>query len=304
MALFVVHLLGRMQGADGRVWGRDGTGGGKTTFFRVATGDLLPVAGKLRVLAMNSYTNRWASAFHVGYCPQFGGLLQFFTVEESLIFFAELHKLVHGRSLAESATREVFPEHMRNHVIAALSGGNKRKLSVLQADAGIPAVLLLDEPTTGVDPVASEVIVQYLRRKSHKQTIVYTSHNLDECAQLCQDVILLDRGRLRFQGSFREFLQLQESGFTLLLKFSRPLRPEQIAMLQEAFDNLRAGQVDMLSDDRIAFVFVGEAISEFDVLSAVHDTLERAHLDEAVERIWIRDLGVEDMIRIAMDSSA
>ena len=109
--------------------------------------------------------------------------------------------------------------------IEALSGGNKRKLMVMISNLADPHLLLLDEPTSGIDPVAAEKIVSYLRALKHHQTVLFASHRIDECVQVCSRVIMVHGGRLHFDGVLKTFDELCSRFYQVDIVAHRGLEP-------------------------------------------------------------------------------
>ncbi len=188
----------------GRVTGLVGAdGAGKTTLIRIAAGLLVPSSGNMTLLGMDSVTHSLEIQSRVGYMPQKFGLYQDLTVMENLRLYADLQ----GVSRKERGTRfdrllamtDLAPYTGRR--AGALSGGMKQKLGLACALVKSPELLLLDEPTVGVDPVSRRElwkIVYELVEKDRIGVLVSTAY-LDE-AQRCDQVKVLHHGRLMAQG--------------------------------------------------------------------------------------------------------
>lgn len=103
----------------------------------------------------------------------------------------------------------IIPEKYLNYPVHALSGGNKKKLAVAIANIGDPDLLLLDECSTGVDPLAADKIISYLQKKlvvpHSNQSLLFASHRIDECSTLCDRVVILHRGQVFFDGGMQAF---------------------------------------------------------------------------------------------------
>src|SRR5262245_44126982 len=174
-------------------------GAGKTTFIRLVTGLLTPDSGELKVLDVDVAADPQQIQARIGYMPQKFGLYEDLTVQENLDLYADLHGVTVGER------RERYPRLMdmtalgpfTNRVAGRLSGGMKQKLGVACTLVRSPELLLLDEPTVGVDPLSRRElweIIQQLVRDQGLSVVVSTSY-LDE-AERCAFAIVLHQGKL------------------------------------------------------------------------------------------------------------
>ncbi|EPB76344.1 ABC transporter, ATP-binding protein [Ancylostoma ceylanicum] len=165
---------------------------------------------------------------NVGYCPQFDAVLEEMTGEETLYMFARIRGIPKGH----------IPQKVTEHVHAVIhtigiglyakklikeySGGNKRRLSLGIALVGMPAVLLLDEPTTGVDPKARRIIWNiFTGIRALGTSLVLTSHNMEECEALCTELAIMVDGSFKCYGSCQHIKSKYGAGFTLLIRLAR-----------------------------------------------------------------------------------
>jgi ABC-type multidrug transport system ATPase subunit len=174
-------------------------GGGKSTLFRtLALAENAPVSGGVAITGLDSVREMWRLCGRraVGYVPQEGGLFEFLTVEQTLHLYQMLCGS-HGRDAA-SSDGDIIPERYGAYPVHTLSGGTRKKLAVRVANTAQPSLLLLDECTTGVDPVAAERIVRYLKHdlRAGTQGILFASHRVDESLAVCDRVLLLNEGRV------------------------------------------------------------------------------------------------------------
>jgi ABC-2 type transport system ATP-binding protein len=188
----------------GRVTGLIGPdSAGKTTLMRLAAGLLVPDSGSITVLGKNAATESLAVQGSIGYMPQRFGLYEDLTVQENLDLYADLQGVAVARradryrELLQMAGLEPFTRRLAGQ----LSGGMKQKLGLACSLVRQPALLLLDEPTVGVDPLSRRelwAIVNRLVRNEHTTVVLSTAY-LDE-AERCDEVFLLHDGRLLDQG--------------------------------------------------------------------------------------------------------
>ena len=187
---------------SGEIFGLVGAdGAGKTTLMRILSGQMTPQQGEVRVLgeAADSPALRAQTA----YMPQGFGLYLDLSVHENLCFFADLHALDTATAARRSADllRRTGLEGFETRRAGALSGGMMQKLALACALLSEPRLMLLDEPTTGVDPLARRAFWNLLEGvRAEGVGIVYATANLDE-AERCDRVGLLEDGRLQRQGS-------------------------------------------------------------------------------------------------------
>ncbi len=190
--------------APGRVTGLIGPdGAGKTTLMRLACGLLRPERGEIRVLGLDAIAEPQAVQSAVGYMPQRFGLYEDLSVQENLDLYAELQ----GIPRETRAARYAELMHMTGlapftrRLAGRLSGGMKQKLGLACALLRAPRLLLLDEPTVGVDPVSRRELWAIVYRQVQEQgmSVLLSTAYLDE-AERCDEVLLLHQGRLLGQG--------------------------------------------------------------------------------------------------------
>lgn len=180
-------------------------GAGKTTAFSVISGFLPPDEGTVDLLGMGPY-DPWQMKGRVGVLPQDAELPDRHTAVELLTHLARLQGMTAAQAKRE-AERRVADVNLGDKVdarVAALSHGMRRRVAVASALLGEPELVMLDEPTAGLDPVQARSLRDLLRGLRGKQTVVISSHNLLELEQLCDWVVMIDHGRCIRQGSVAE----------------------------------------------------------------------------------------------------
>lgn len=168
-------------------------GAGKTTLIRLLTGALQPTSGRVRVFGLGADHPDFLSAKRrVGIVPQAPGMYRDLSVDDYLQLVRDLY----GRGDVSEVLEAFGLMALRTRRMAELSGGMQRRLSMAAALVSSPEVLLLDEPTVGLDPVAAREVVTFLRGVLPGRTVLLCTHNLAEAEALCERVIILRQGRV------------------------------------------------------------------------------------------------------------
>ena len=184
-------------------------GAGKTTTIKMITCVSPPTAGELYVLGRSVRDDRRAIKARLGVVPQGMTLDGDLTARENLLSFGAYHSL--PRREAERRADELLEFAQLNERASAqvdeLSGGMQRRLLIARALVNDPELLVLDEPTTGLDPQARHLVWERLRRlKRSGKTLLLTTHYMEEAAQLCDQLLVLDHGRVIARGTPRELV--------------------------------------------------------------------------------------------------
>ena len=200
---------------------------GKTSTFRMITGDLFPTSGNAHHDQFNVIDSLSEFQLNLGYCPQFDPLLDKLTGREMLHLFGRLRGVsgdglkIISNDLIEMAGLKKYADKTTE----TYSGGNKRKLSLVLAIIGHPKVLLLDEPTSGVDPSSRRKIWNMLAliRNKFGSSIVLTSHSMQECESICSRIGIMVAGQFRCLGSVQHLRNKYGQGFTVMVKIKREM---------------------------------------------------------------------------------
>jgi ABC-2 type transport system ATP-binding protein len=173
-------------------------GAGKSTTMKIATGYLPPTAGTVRVAGHDVATDSLAVRQRVGYLPEHNPLYLDMYVHEYLEFIGSVHGLKGSnlRNRVAELVRRVGLSREQNKLIGALSKGYRQRVGLAQALIHNPDVLILDEPTTGLDPNQILEIRQLIREVSEDKTVIFSTHILPEVTALCSRVIIISRGKL------------------------------------------------------------------------------------------------------------
>lgn len=210
-------------------------GAGKTTTLRILMGLLPPSSGEASIMGCRVSEQPLRIKRLIGLVSASAGLYQWLTPRELLNFFATGFGMdqQHAQQRVEELSGVMELERFMDRRCATLSTGQTQRVNLARALLHDPPVVLLDEPTRGLDVVGAKIVFDYVRylRQLNKAIIVCT-HQLDEAERLCDRYGLLHRGQLRYQGSLSE-LQEQTGESTLVDMFLRLLRDEPVAHSSE-----------------------------------------------------------------------
>ncbi len=267
----------------GRAFGFLGpNGAGKTSTMRMIACASPVTEGELSVIGMDPRTQAREIKARLGVVPQIDNLDQELTVRENLEMYARYFdiprdvarrradELLEFVQLAERATDQVEP----------LSGGMKRRLTIARALINEPDLIILDEPTTGLDPQARHLLWERLYQlKRRGATLLITTHYMDEAEQLCDRLVVMDKARIVAEGSPRELIDHYSTREVLELRLTDAAR----SSLDGALDGL-AERYEELPDRLLLYTDDGER------------TLDEVHRREiAVESALVRRSTLEDV---------
>ena len=193
--------------ADGGICGLLGpNGAGKSTIMNILTGYLSATSGQVAVAGHPLPEEADAAKKCVGYLPEQPPLYPEMTVQEYLDFAAELKgvKKAERKEQVRSAARRTGLENVLPRLIRSLSKGYRQRVGIAQALLGSPKLIILDEPTVGLDPAQVIEIRKLIRELGQAHTVILSSHILSEVQAVCQQVLILSKGRLAASGSLQE----------------------------------------------------------------------------------------------------
>jgi len=195
--------------AEGEIYGLLGpNGAGKTTTMKMVCGLLTPDAGSISIAGRQAIGNLDVKAL-VGYVPQDVALYPDLTAKENLEFVGRLYKL-DRRTLAERVNEALELTDLadrRDDRLDSYSGGMKRRLNIAAGLLNHPRLLILDEPTVGVDPQSRHAILERVQAFGREGlAVVYTTHYMEEAERVCDRVGIIDHGRLIAEGTRRELV--------------------------------------------------------------------------------------------------
>lgn len=202
-------------------------GAGKSTTFKSLTKDTVPTTGEITIAGFDVQKDFAEARKLVGYCPQYDALFPLLTVQEHLWFYAKLKGVPADkrRNLVERSITELNLKDHRGKLSSTLSGGNKRKLAVAIALLGNPPVILLDEPSAGMDPEARRFmwqVVEKISQRDKKSAVILTTHSMEEAEALSTKMGIMVRGGIfRCFGSTQHVKNKYGIGYEIEVKIKK-----------------------------------------------------------------------------------
>lgn len=195
-------------------------GAGKTTTIRILTGDEFPTSGTAKLGGYDILEHPYEVRQMIGYCPQFDALFDKLTAREHLFLYARLKGVPEDllEPFANGLLQFLGLMPYADKLAGTFSGGNKRKLSVGIALVGNPAVVFLDEPSTGLDPAARRSMWQLISRTMSNRSVIVTTHSMEEAEALCTRIGIMVKGQLACLGSAAHLKRKYGHGYQIYVK--------------------------------------------------------------------------------------
>ena len=264
-------------------------GAGKSSTMRMIGCVSPPTAGELSIFGQDPVTHGAAIRARLGVVPQEDTLDVDLTVRENLLIYGRYFGL--PRDVISERTARLLDfvqlSDRAEDQVEPLSGGMKRRLTIARSLINEPEILLLDEPTTGLDPQARHVVWDRLfRLKRDGVTLVLTTHYMDEAEQLCDRLVVMDRGKIAAEGSPRELIGRYSTPEVLELRFD-PAEHEQAA---EKLADAPADRMEILADRILLYVPNGDRALAF-VRSLGQEPLTSLVRRSTLEDVFLRLTG-------------
>lgn len=266
-------------------------GAGKSTTMRIIAATSQRTAGEVSILGKDPEIEGPQIRAHLGVVPQQDNLDVQLTVSENLYVYGRYFGL--SRKFINSKIDDLLEfaqlEEKRNIKVEALSGGMRRRLTIARALVSEPDILILDEPTTGLDPQARHILWDRLfRLKEDGVTLLITTHYMDEAEQLCDRLIVMDKGSIMAEGSPSELIKKHSTKEVLEVRFGSE-RNRVVALGLEKF----CERIEVLPDRILLYADDAEAVLE-SIVSAGHDPntslVRRSSLEDVFLRLTGRSL--------------
>ena len=240
-------------------------GAGKTSTMRMIGCVSPPSGGTLRILGLDPVGHGPEIRARLGVVPQQDTLDFELTVRENVIIYGRYFGLARAqlRKRADELLEFVQLNERADDRVEPLSGGMKRRLTIARSLINDPDVLLLDEPTTGLDPQARHTVWDRLfRLKQRGVTLILTTHYMDEAEQLCDRLVVMDKGKIAAEGSPRELIRRYSTREVVELRFAAGQEPSQLATRVDGL----ARRLEALPDRLLLYTDDGDAAA-----TGVHD---------------------------------
>lgn len=268
-------------------------GAGKTTLLNILTGYLAPTEGRALIGGFDTLMEPAEARRHLGYLPEQPPLYDEMTVREYLRFAAELRG-VEKRAIpahVDEVMELTGLSDMRSRMIGHLSKGYRQRAGMAQALCGDPEVLVLDEPTVGLDPKQITEIRALIRKLSRGRTIVFSSHILSEVQQLCSHVVILDRGEIKLDAAMNTVRDPQE--VTLLCTLGAP-ESRIVSRLRELDGVKRVSVQPSVHEEQTAVLVTFDKVPEperrlFGMMSAMNiPILHLSRSEDSLEQVFLK----------------
>lgn len=197
-------------------------GAGKTTTLRMLTGFMPPTAGTAKVAGFDVFDQSMEVRKRVGYLPESVPLYRDMTAIQYLMYIGEIRGVKQRRDRAQDVLRRVGLAHRADSLIRTLSKGMRQRVGLAQALLHDPEVLILDEPTIGLDPIQVLELRDLISELRQKHTVLFSTHILSEAEQVCDKVVIIQQGSIIAQGTPTELRATLERGGRVLVRANAP----------------------------------------------------------------------------------
>ncbi len=266
-------------------------GAGKSTTMRIIGATSVRTSGTLTILGKDPEVNGPQIRAHLGVVPQQDNLDNELTVSENIFIYGRYFGL--SSSFINKKIPELLEfaqlEEKKNVKVEALSGGMKRRLTIARSLVSEPDILMLDEPTTGLDPQARHILWDRLfRLKEQGVTLLITTHYMDEAEQLCDRLIVMDKGKIMAEDSPAQLIKTYSTKEVLEVRFGSDRNQEMVDVLRPLAD-----RIEVLPDRILLYAEDGEQLLEQIAAKGIHPNtslVRRSSLEDVFLRLTGRTL--------------
>jgi ABC-2 type transport system ATP-binding protein len=228
-------------------------GAGKTTTMQVITGTLAPTIGQISIAGYDLLDFPLKAKGAIGYLPEQPPLYKEMRVAEYLHFCAKLHRIL--RTEVANAVSRVLEqcglEKVSQRLIGNLSKGYQQRVGIAQAVIHTPSVVILDEPTIGLDPIQIREIRDLIRRLGEEHSVILSTHILPEVQAVCNHVQIINNGQLIFNGSIDDLFSQKQSNVMQIALY----RPPDIQLLKKIQG---VKEVEVQDNNRFRIQYIGD----------------------------------------------
>jgi lipooligosaccharide transport system ATP-binding protein len=266
-------------------------GAGKSTTMRIIGATSVRTSGTLTILGKDPEVNGPQIRAHLGVVPQQDNLDVELTVSENIYIYGRYFGL--SSSFIKKKIPELLEfaqlEEKKDTKVQTLSGGMKRRLTIARSLVSEPDILMLDEPTTGLDPQARHILWDRLfRLKEQGVTLLITTHYMDEAEQLCDRLIVMDKGKIMAENSPAQLIKDYSTKEVLEVRFGSEKNHEMVDVLRPL-----AERIEVLPDRILLYAEDGESLLEEIAAKGIHPNtslVRRSSLEDVFLRLTGRTL--------------
>ena len=266
-------------------------GAGKSTTMRIIGATSVRTSGTLTILGKDPEVHGPQIRAHLGIVPQQDNLDNELTVSENIFIYGRYFGL--SSSFINRKIPELLEfaqlEDKKDTKVEALSGGMKRRLTIARSLVSEPDILMLDEPTTGLDPQARHILWDRLfRLKEQGVTLLITTHYMDEAEQLCDRLIVMDKGKIMAEDSPAQLIKNYSTKEVLEVRFGSDRNQEMVDVLRPLAD-----RIEVLPDRILLYAIDGEQLLEQITAKGIHPNtslVRRSSLEDVFLRLTGRSL--------------
>ena len=266
-------------------------GAGKSTTMRIIGATSVRTSGTLTILGKDPEVNGPQIRSHLGVVPQQDNLDSELTVSENIFIYGRYFGL--SSRFINKKIPELLEfaqlEEKKDTKVEALSGGMKRRLTIARSLVSEPDILMLDEPTTGLDPQARHILWDRLfRLKEQGVTLLITTHYMDEAEQLCDRLIVMDKGKIMAEDSPAQLIKTYSTKEVLEVRFGSDRNQEMVEILRPLAD-----RIEVLPDRILLYAEDGEQLLEQIAAKGIHPNtslVRRSSLEDVFLRLTGRTL--------------
>lgn len=276
-------------------------GAGKSTTMNMMTGYLSSTSGSIKINGIDILENPIEAKKNIGYLPEIPPLYMDMTVNEYLTFVARLKKCKKSELKEHISTtlKRVEIEHVQNRLIKNLSKGYKQRVGLASALIGNPKLLILDEPTVGLDPKQIIEMRALIKDLSKKHTIILSSHILSEISAICDKIMIINKGTMVALDSPENLQHLFSKNVRILLRL-RSIDDEFISSLHKIEGIISVKELETVEEGTIELAI--EAKENMDVREAIFNLCAKAN--HPLLMMQSENISLEDIFLMATTAEA
>jgi ABC-type multidrug transport system ATPase subunit len=286
-------------------------GAGKTTTLSILSGDIPPTEGFAKLAGFDVLQDQLKMRRLIGYCPQFDALFERLTGREHLEFYARIKGVPEKKlkAIVEGMLHYLSLDEYADRAAGGYSGGNKRKLSVAMSLIGDPPIVFLDEPSTGMDPVARRFMWRFISETMAGRVVVLTTHSMEECESLCNRIGIMVDGGLSCIGTPQHLKNKFGKGYQLDISTTAENPSSIVSVVLKLFDLEETALIE-IHGGVMKFKIPGDNLCLADVFDMVENNREELLLLEysvgqtTLEQIFIQFAQENDLERGQLGNNA